>query len=197
MTLHRLLVCLSTAGAIAGPATPLAAQSALVLVPLRMADVMSPADLERAGLENLTREQRLALDSWLTRYAAELRRSAAGNGAAIDQPARWDASPRAGDQPGRGRWFRDRRIIAPITAPPGARLVATPDDGSYVRLADGTLWDVYLPDRPDVDAWRRGDYVIVSRAAAGVGEFDHLLVNASARSRAFARFVGLVAQRRR
>ena len=54
----------------------------------------------------------------------------------------------------------------PLTAPIGARVVETPDDGGYVRLADGTVWEVNLPDRPITDAWHAGDYVTVSRVAA-------------------------------
>ena len=86
---------------------------------------------------------------------------------------------------------------APATAPLGARLVAAPDDGGFVRLADGTLWEISLPDRPTADAWRVHDYVAVAPAPAGVGEYDHILVNAHARTRVFARFAGLVPPRRR
>ena len=43
-----------------------------------------------------------------------------------------------------------------------------------------------------------GDYIAVSRAAVTVGDdYDHLLVNAPARTRAAARFVGLASPRRR
>jgi nitronate monooxygenase len=34
----------------------------------------------------------------------------------------------------------------PLTAPIGARVVETPDYGGYVRLADGTVWEIHLPD---------------------------------------------------
>jgi hypothetical protein len=84
----------------------------------------------------------------------------------------------------------------PLTAPIGARVVETPDDGGYVRLADGTVWEVHLPDRPTTETWRAGDYVTVSRGAAA-GDHDHVLINGADRTRAFARFVEVVRDRRR
>jgi hypothetical protein len=84
----------------------------------------------------------------------------------------------------------------PLTAPIGARVVETPDDGGYVRLADGTVWEVNLPDRPITDAWHAGDYVTVSRVAAA-GDYEHVLINGADRTRAFARFVEVVRDNRR
>jgi len=187
------------------------AQAPLALVPLRMDQVMTSAQLERTGIGNLTREQRLTLDAWLTRYSAELRREVARQ---LPQPtpeagqvtAAQAANPALEDgtglsdvdappeQPHARRRFRAQPSL-PLTAPIGARLAATPEGGGYLRLSDGTLWEIYLPDRPATVTWRRGDYVAVSRAAAAVGEFDHVLTNAPARIRAFARFAGLALRR--
>lgn len=214
-TLYRTAVAI----AIACPAESVSAQGPLVLVPVRVNQVMSEAEQQRTGVARLTPAQRIALDGWLTRYSAELRRTASAplarptptspiasanrtGESAIDEPTLEGSSGEASGADHapvaqRARWPRGRRRLAPYTAPPGALLVATPEDGSYVRLADGTLWDVYLPDRTATDVWRAGDYIAVSRAAAGVGDYDHLLVNAPARTRAFARFVGLVSPRRR
>jgi hypothetical protein len=186
-------------------------QAPLALVPLRMDQVMTSAQLERAGIGSLTHEQRLALDAWLTRYSAEVRREVARQ---LPEPA-----PEAGqmtpaqasnpgsddetgsatvdkprEQPHTRRRLRSQPSFA-LTAPVGARLAATPKGGGFVRLSDGTLWEIYLPDRPATVTWRAGDYVAVSRAAAGVGEFDHVLTNAPARARAFARFAGLASRR--
>ena len=76
MGTHPYSRSLLFAGLMALSAPTLAAQAPLALVPLRMEQVMSPSQLEQAGLTRLTREQRLALDAWLTRYSAELRRDA-------------------------------------------------------------------------------------------------------------------------
>jgi hypothetical protein len=91
----------------------------------------------------------------------------------------------------------EQRRTVPLSAPPGARVVSTPEDGGRVRLADGTLWEVYLPDRTATVVWRRGDYVAVSRAPTAVDGYDHLLVNGAARTRALVRFVGFFPPRRR
>lgn len=165
--------------AIACSAGSLGAQRPLVFVPVRADQVMSAADQQRTGVASLTPAQREALDGWLTRYSAELR-------GAGDEPVAQST-----------RWHRGRPGLVPLSAPPGAPLVAAPEDGSFIRLADGTLWEVYLPDRTATAVWRRGDYIAVARAAAGVGDYDHVLVNAPAHTRAVVRFVGLISPRRR
>ena len=84
---------------------------------------------------------------------------------------------------------RTRRSASPSSAPPVERVAETTGEGSYVRLTDGTVWEVYLPDRTGTVLWRRGDYVSVSRAPAAAGDYDYVLVDARARARALARFV--------
>jgi hypothetical protein len=184
-------VCVSTAIlTAAATARSLGAQVKLVFVPIRVSEVMSPADQHRTGVDHLTPEQRFALDAWLTRYTAELRAPEPPDDhrAIAAETDGSDAVPLPGGQ-------RQPRV-APVTAPPGARLISTPDEGTYVRLADGTLWEVYLPDRTTTVTWRRGDYVVVSRAASSSGDYDYVLADASARARALARFVDVVAPRR-
>jgi hypothetical protein len=198
------LVCGVTAIACAASST-LAQQDKLVFVPIRASEVMSAADRQQIGVEGLTPEQRLALDVWLTRYSAELRASALPQpqpgpartilaSASDDGPA---AEPEAESYQRGDRRYRDRVWTPLVTLPPSARLVSTPEDGGFVRLADGTLWEVYAPDRTATVIWRAGDFVSVSRAPAAVGDYDHLLINAPARTRALARFVDLVPPRRR
>lgn len=191
--MHWFPSSLSSAAVLALSAAPLAAQAPLALVPLRMEQVMSPSRRLEAGLDRLTREQRLVLDAWLTRYTAELRNGEDGSAAHATTLQASNEPPRA---PQRQRQ-RGVRPSTPVTAPVGARLVASPDDGGFVRLADGTLWEISLPDRPTAEAWRVRDYLAVAPAPAAVGEYDHILINAHARTRAFARFAGLVQPRRR
>jgi hypothetical protein len=194
MRSHRFPLLLSSAAVLALSTPTLAAQAPLALVPLRMDQVMSRSQLEQAGLTRLTGEQRLVLDAWLTRYSAELTHGDDGPAADVMVTEASTERPQAV----RRTWQRgSSRRDAPVTVPIGARLVAAPDDGGIVRLTDGTLWEISLPDRPTADAWRVRDYVAVSPAAATVGEYDHILVNAHARTRAFARFAGLVPPRRR
>ena len=210
---HRVsLVCGVTAIACAASAllsqpgraqdTP---QDKLVFAPVRASDVMSAADRQRTGVERLTPEQRFALDVWLTRYSAEIRGSAPpqpqqATGRTVFASSTDGASATEPDDEAiqqRGRRYRDQIWTPLITVPPAARLVSTPDDGSFVRLADGTLWEVYPPDRTSTDEWHPGDYVTVSLASTAVGDFDHVLVDTNANTRAHVRFVDVVGRSRR
>lgn len=169
MSIRRSMWQSAVAALLAGPCASAAmAQDPLALIPVRADQLMTPAELERSGLARLTPAERIVLD-----------------GLTADDDA--GGEERAGTQ-GR-RPFR--MLPLPITAPPGSRLAATLEEGNYLRLADGTLWEVYLPDRTATVTWQRGDYIAVSRAPAGVGEYDHVLANAPHRTRAHARFAGL------
>jgi len=174
----------------------------LIFVPIRASDVMSAADQQRIGIDHLTSEQRFALDAWLTRYSAEVRANAfreprpgaarptAASATEESAPTESSAAPTESGHHGLG-W-------TPLsTIPPAARLVSTPDDGSFVRLADGTLWEVYVPDRTFTDEWQEGDYITVSVASTALGDFDHVLVDTHANTRAHVRFVDVVGSRRR
>jgi hypothetical protein len=179
-------------------------QDKLVFAPVRASDVMSAADRQRTGVDRLTPEQRFALDAWLTRYSAEIRGSAppqpqATGRTVFASSTDYASGAESDDEPiqQRGRRYRDQIWTPLITVPPAARLVSTPDYGSFVRLADGTLWEVYLPDRTSTDEWRAGDYITVSAASTAVGDFDHVLVDTNANTRAHARFVDVVESRRR
>jgi hypothetical protein len=174
----------------------------LIFVPIRASQVMSAADQQRIGIDRLTPEQRFALDAWLTRYSAEVRanafrepRSGAAKpiAAASTEESASTESATAPAESGHHGWRR-----TPLsTIPPAARLVSTPDDGSFVRLADGTLWEVYVPDRTFTDEWQEGDYITVSLASTAIGDFDHVLVDTHANTRAHVRFVDVVGSRRR
>jgi len=195
------LVCGLAAVACAA-STMLAQQDKLVFVPIRASEVMSAADRQRIGVDGLTPEQRFALDVWLTKYSAELRASAAPQpqpqrtgGRTIFASSDDDGSAAEPDaEPSqRGDRRYDGRAWTPLsTIPPAARLVSIPDDGGFVRLADGTLWEVYPPDRTSTDAWNAGDYITVSLAPAAVGDYDHVLVDTNANTRAHVRFVDVV-----
>ena len=178
-------------------------QDKLVFAPVRASDVMSAADRQRTGVDRLTPEQRFALDAWLTRYSAEIRGSAPplpqqATGRTVFASSADDASAAEAEDETiqrRGRRYRDWTPLS--TVPPAARLVSAPDDGSFVRLADGTLWEVYPPDRTSTDEWHPGDYVTVSLASTAVGDFDHVLVDTNANTRAHVRFVDVVGRSRR
>ena len=199
---------LSAAAAVACSASALLAQDKqqdkdkLYFVPIRASQVMSPADQQRTGVDRLTSEQRVALDVWLTRYSAELRANAfrqtqQATPRTIAESDGDVATEPAAESAQRGR--RSRTVFwTPLsTVPPAARLESTPDDGSFVRLADGTLWEVYPPDRTFTDEWSAGDYITVTLAPTAQGDFDHVLVDTNANTRAHVRFVDVLGSRRR
>jgi hypothetical protein len=174
----------------------------LIFVPIRASEVMTAADQQRIGIDRLTAEQRFAFDAWLTRYSAEVRANAfreprSGAAKSIAAASTEESAPSesatAPAESGHHGWG-----WTPLsTIPPAARLVSTPDDGSFVRLADGTLWEVYVPDRTFTDEWQEGDYITVSLASTAIGDFDHVLVDTHANTRAHVRFVDVVGSRRR
>lgn len=173
----------------------------LIFVPIRASQVMSAADQQRIGIDRLTPEQRFALDAWLTRYSAEVRANAfrqpaAGAGRSVAASSTEESAPNeAATAPEQLRHRGGWSTLS--TLPPAARLVSTPDDGSFVRLADGTLWEVYVPDRTFTDEWQEGDYITVVLAPTALGDFDHVLVDTNANTRAHVRFVDLMGSRRR
>ena len=68
-------------------------------------------------------------------------------------------------------------------------------DGTHVMLTDGTVWEVYLPDRPSVDTWKPGDLLVVREAAVMQGEYDYTMKDGRTRKLVWARLVGDVSSR--
>jgi len=68
-------------------------------------------------------------------------------------------------------------------------------DGSHVMLTDGTVWEVYLPDRPAVDTWKPGDLLVVREAAVMQGEYDYTMKDGRTRKLVWARLIGDVSSR--
>src|ERR671921_453934 len=69
------------------------------------------------------------------------------------------------------------------------------DEGTHVVLTDGTVWEVYLPDRPAVNMWKAGDLLIVREAAVMQGEYDYTLRDGRTRKPVSARLVGDLSSR--
>lgn len=72
------------------------------------------------------------------------------------------------------------------------RVQSVSDGGGYVVLEDGTHWKIALADRPRVEQWRAGDYVVV-RVAPIVedGDFRYRLVNGRDESDILVAFRGM------
>ena len=50
-----------------------------------------------------------------------------------------------------------RPLREPTSVYDAHRVTRVINEGSHVVLADGTIWEVYLPDRPSVTTWKPGD----------------------------------------
>lgn len=79
----------------------------------------------------------------------------------------------------------------------GVRIAAVLDGGSWIELADGTRWEVFLADRPSTDNWRPGDFVSVRLLPIRLGDkgrFAYQLVNGREGNEAAVRFSGVSGQ---
>lgn len=75
------------------------------------------------------------------------------------------------------------------------RVVRVLGDGGRVVLGDGTVWEIFLPDRPSVDTWRRGDLLVVRPRAIAQGDYDYSLTDGRTRVEVAARLVGAAPHR--
>ncbi len=133
----------------------------------RITDVMSQSEMRETGVASLTPAQRAALDAWLARYTGIVER-AASHGAQAGAPE----AVAAGDPNGGVSY------AGPPSAEYGSRITEVRDGGGYVKLADGTVWEVLLAKRPEADTWKVGDYLLVSaRAVALDGDYYFELIN--------------------
>jgi hypothetical protein len=166
---------------------------------VKLDEVMSAQDQMATGVANLTAAQRQSLERWLARYTGTV----AAVARRIDRaPARETEAPRA-DAPRAepSRQAPTRRAEQPsLTGQPwlphklpnGAQMLRSLDGSTFVMLADGTMWEVYLPHRPQAETWRAGDLIQVRNASVVTGDFDYQLFNGVARSTISARFAGWV-----
>lgn len=80
---------------------------------------------------------------------------------------------------------RGRKLV------PGVRIAEVGQGGTFIRLRDGTVWEVYLPSRTSTAEWRRDDYVTVKLAPIGQqGRYSYELFNGRAESSAVVEFRG-------
>jgi hypothetical protein len=63
------------------------------------------------------------------------------------------------------------------------------DDGTYVMLEDGSVWEIRLNQRPVASSWRPGDFVRLKTIWAPVDQYEVLLSHGDT-DRAEARLAG-------
>jgi hypothetical protein len=88
-----------------------------------------------------------------------------------------------------------RAHAAPSSVWNAQRIRRVIGDGTHVMLTDGTVWEVYLPDRPAVDTWKPGDLLVVREAAVMQGDYDYTMKDGRTHKLVWARLVGDVSAR--
>ena len=159
--------------------------------------IMSQEERAATGVGALAPAQRAALEAWLARYTATVTAVAAGltrgetRGAEHAQPPEPGrvAPPRApvGDDT-----IRPPSRRRPHTIPDGIRVYRSAGGGTFVMLEDGSMWEIFLRDRPYTVTWQAGDYVLVRHNPAPTNGYEFVLINAAGRMEASARFAGRV-----
>ena len=77
------------------------------------------------------------------------------------------------------------RVVLPL----GLAIRQVTDDGSFVTLEDGSVWEIRLPQRPVASSWQPGDFVQLKTIWAPVDRFEILLAHGDT-DRAEARLAG-------
>lgn len=154
--------------------------------------VMSPEERVATGVARLSASECAALEAWLARYTATVSSAVQG----LVQPAGVPVNvPRSQPQRPQEREVDPHRgydTIHPRTIAKGARLFRSTGGGTFVMLEDGTMWEIYLPHRPETATWQQGDFVQVRRDVSPVNDYEHQLVSAPGSTRVSARFAGFV-----
>ena len=124
-----------------------------------------------------TRARSVTLAAALLIAIAALSPRAAAQGTSAPQPSEGAVDSARGNDGPSSVWNaqRIRRVI---------------DEGTHVVLTDGTVWEVYLPDRPSVNMWKSGDLLVVREAAVMQGEYRYTLEDGRTRKPVSARLVG-------
>jgi len=78
-----------------------------------------------------------------------------------------------------------------VALPLGMAVREVIDDGRFVTLEDGSVWEIRLSQRPVASSWKPGDFVVLKTIWAPVNGFETLLSHGDS-DRAEARLAGRV-----
>jgi hypothetical protein len=76
-----------------------------------------------------------------------------------------------------------------VALPLGLYVREVIEDGRYVMLEDGSVWEIRLSQRPVASSWRTGDFVQLKTIWAPVDRFEMLLAHGD-NDKAEARLAG-------
>jgi hypothetical protein len=68
-----------------------------------------------------------------------------------------------------------QELARELRPPAGFDIEAVTEDGRYVTLQNGTLWEVEISDRATTASWHAGDFVRIRRIWAPRDGYDWLL----------------------
>jgi hypothetical protein len=78
-----------------------------------------------------------------------------------------------------------------VPRPVGLYIRAVAEDGRYLALEDGSLWEVEISDRATTASWMPDDFVNLNLISAPRGDFEYLLSRVGdLEQRAAARLAG-------
>lgn len=141
-----------------------------------LSDLLTEREMERMGLGKLSAEEQQELAQLLVRWRRMGRMGAVA-------PRAW-AVPLA-------RSFPARVEHVEQGDPRGALDISeVAAGGTIIALRDGTVWEVYLPDRVKTVGWSAGQSVRVRPASVRIGEYDYELLNGGDANRAMVKFRG-------
>ena len=78
-----------------------------------------------------------------------------------------------------------------LEPPPGGRIKSKSDDGEIITLEDGSVWQVYPPDRIHTASWTRMTYVdvVISEVGYRDRKRGYLLINMTKGEKAYAEWL--------
>lgn len=124
-------------------------QSSIVL---KMEQVMTPEDLRGSGVSGLTQSQRAVLDVWLNKYTLRVLTTVSSSGS-LGRSAAYGGV-------GSGHWIKEKS-----------------DNGGFVTLEDGSLWEINAVDRVDTALWLPITDITVISSRDPIGDFKYELID--------------------
>ncbi|HJU88063.1 MAG TPA: hypothetical protein VJ672_01640 [Gemmatimonadaceae bacterium] len=180
LAMTALVAAILTPAALYAQNKNAAAQPAKPAPAMSVDDFMTPQEAEAIGITSMTPAQREAFERWLDRYTATVARVAKREPAAA--PATRQAQERPAHHP--NSYLRN-----------GAKIAELLNGGDFVRLEDGSVWEIYASDRVATVNWKTGSLVIVRERNIAINSggdiYDMLLMNGEAGTTATARFRGV------
>jgi hypothetical protein len=128
----------------------------------RIEDLMSSGELEATGVSTLTVVQRAALSQWLAEYTERVTK--ASQGVTVKR-----GYPRLGT----GHWVSE--VV---------------ESGQFIKLEDGSLWQIPSYDKFDTTRWSMLDHITVLPNDDRAYGFDYILVNTDRGNRVWAKHLG-------